>query len=154
VGFSECNLCLESRKTEIGQIEEDEVIIGTAGDKAKAFIGKNRCHCLRVLHDLAVVFTERGPERLFEADRLCSNGVHERTSLHAREDCLVDLWTILCVAHNRSASRSAERLMGGRRGIVNDAHRGFVHPGGAETRDMGDVCHADGFHLFSNLLEG
>src|SRR5690606_32503664 len=123
MGFSERHLCFEPGKAEIGQIEEDEVIIGAAGDKAKALFGKNRCHCLGVLHDLAVVFTERGPERLFEADCPRSNGVHQRTPLPAREDCLVDLWAILCVAHERSASRSAKRLMGGPGGIVNDSNR-------------------------------
>ncbi|OPZ41703.1 MAG: hypothetical protein BWY93_02204 [Euryarchaeota archaeon ADurb.BinA087] len=154
VRFSKRNLCLESRKAEIGKIKEDEVIIGAAGDKAKPFIGKNRCHCLRVLHDLAVVFTERRPERLFEADGLCSNGMHQRTPLHAREDCLVNLRTIFTIAHDGSPSWSSKCLVGGGSGIVNDANRGFVEPGGTETRDMGDVCHADGFHLFSNLLEG
>ena len=68
------------------QINQHEVIVGSAGDNAEAMLRHARGERLGVQHHLPLIFAEARLQRLVETNRLRRDHVHERAALDAGED--------------------------------------------------------------------
>ena len=63
------------------QVEQEQVVVGAAGDDAVAAVLQRLRHRARVLDHLPLVRLELGRERLEQRDRLGGDHVHQRTAL-------------------------------------------------------------------------
>src|SRR3954467_3547630 len=80
------------------QVQQRQVGVGAAGDRAQPLRGEPLGQRLRVRDDLAGVGLVGGLQALLEVHRLGRHGVHERAALHHRERRLVDRLGVLGLA--------------------------------------------------------
>ena len=97
-----------------------------------------------VLDRPPLVVPERLALRLQQRDRLGRDDVHERPTLDAREDRLVDRLGEVGPAEHEAAARSAQGLVGRRRHEVGVRERARVEPRRDEAGDVGHVDHQQG----------
>ena len=135
-------------------VDEHEVVVRPARDDPRAQAGKGLCQDTGVGHRPALVLAEALLRRQLERDGLAGDDVHERTTLDAREDRLVDgsaeeslesrevgrvqLRRQLASREDEPAARAAQRLVRGGRDDV-----GMREGTGVEARrhESGDVGH-------------
>ena len=137
------------------EVNEEEVVVRTAGNEVEAFCEKSLFKRFRVLYDLFLISLEFGLESFAEANRLCGDGVHERTALCAGEDCLVDLLCEFFSAEDHTAARTAEGLVSGGGNDVSVGNGVGVKTCSNETCNVSHVNHevcanflCDCAHLF------
>ena len=139
------------------QIDEHEVVVGATADDAVAERGQSGGEGLGVFDHLGGVVFEVRLEALTEADGLRSDDVHERATLHAREDLTVDLFgQFFVVGQDDAATRATERFVRGAGDEVGVFHRRRMSTTGDEAGDVShideEVC-ADAFGDGAHLLE-
>ena len=93
-----------------------------------------------------------GFQRLFEADGLAGDVVHQGAALRAGEDGLVDGVGVLLGSHDDAAAARADGLVRRPRHEVRNADRRGVDARGDETGDVGDVREVVGAHIVRDLL--
>ena len=89
-GLAQREFGLGAENAFLEDIDQHEVIVGSAGDDAEAGLLQALREHLGVGDDLRGVGAELGPQRLSEGNSLGGDDVHERTALLAGEDRLVD----------------------------------------------------------------
>jgi hypothetical protein len=94
----------------VGQVDQDEVVVGAAGDEVEAVLGQRRRQRLGVGHDLVRVVRERRLRRLVQGDRDAGRGVVVRAALQAGEHGLVDGGRVLAVVMS-IAPRGPRRVL-------------------------------------------
>ena len=104
-----------TRKTEIRQINQHQMIIRTAGNDLDPAAHQALAESLRVIHNVLLIGLEIVGQRFLEAYSLCSDHMHQRAALNAGEDCLIEVELIgsLLIAKDQAAPGSAKGLMGG-----------------------------------------
>ena len=125
----------------VGQINEQQVIVGTAGNQLDTARLQLCSHSLGILDDLACVLLELRLQCLAEANRLGRDNMLERTALGAREYSGVNALCQNCVVgQDQAAARTTKRLVGGGGNNVSIRHRVLVLTAGNQT---GNVRHID-----------
>jgi hypothetical protein len=137
-----------------GQIDENEVVVRTAGHQRKALGsqlgGQDRC----VVDDVLRVGFELGRQRLFGGNGDTGGGVVVRTTLEAREHRLVDGGSVRGLAKDDATARTAQRLVGRRGHNIGDAEGRRVHTTSDQARDVGDVGDQDRTNLVGDGAKG
>ena len=130
------------------------MVVRAAADEVDA-LGKQRLRkSLGIGDHLLLILFEFGRESLLERNRLRRDDVHERAALRAGEDGLVDeLSKLLVVGHDETASRSAQRLVGGGSHEIRIRHGRGMQSRRDQTRDVRDVHHEICAHLVRNGTE-
>ncbi len=137
-------------------VHEHQVVVGAAADEAESRSDQRAREPLRVGHDLLLVGDERRLRRLFEADRLGRDDVHQRTALHAGKDRPVEILCVLLAAQDQPASRPAQRLVRGCRDEIGMGHRAGMHARGdqsGDVRHVGENRRADSVGRDANARE-
>ncbi len=127
-------------------VNEEKVIVGTAGDDAESQVGEGSGEGLGVDGDLLLIFTEGRLHGFLEADGFGSDGVHERAALDAGEGEFVDLFGEGGAAEDQAAARAAQGLVSGGGDDIGVGHGAGVHAGGDKTRDMSHIHEEKGVH--------
>ena len=65
------------------------MIIRSTGNDLDTAVHQTLAECLRIVHDVLLVYLKFRLKRFFEADCLCRDHMHERATLDAREDRFV-----------------------------------------------------------------
>src|SRR5215211_2725805 len=137
----------------IFQVDQDQVVVRPAGDEIQATFQEPVSQGPAVLDDLAGVIFELGLERFTEGDGLAGDGVHQRATLHAREDAAVDLFGELFAAEDHTAAGPPQRLVGRSGYDLAVGYRRGVHVRGDEASDVGHVRKEEGPDLVGDLPE-
>ena len=116
-------------------------------------LGQTVGKSLTVLDDLLGICLELGLHRLFEADRLGCDDVHERTALHTGEQRLVDSLGELLAAEDQTASGTAEGLVSGGGDELGIGHGVLMHAACYQTGDMSHIHHQISADLIADLAE-
>ena len=82
--------CLSCQSV-IGQINEHQVIVRTAGHDLDISCKQSFAQCLCIVNDSLLIFLEIIGERFLEANCLGSDHMHQRTALNTREDRFVEV---------------------------------------------------------------
>ena len=148
-------LCLLTRlDLHTGEVNEHKVVVGAARNELEAFLLKLVSESCRILNYLLCVCLERGLESLAEANRLCSDGVHKRTSLDTGEDSLVDLLCdLLVVAKDKTATGASESLVSSGGGNVSVRNGRGMNACGNKTCDVRHIYHKVCANLLSDSRE-
>lgn len=109
-GLVERDLRLFAGHAFAGQVDEDQVVVGAAGDEAEAFLHHLLGKVLAVADDVLLVDFELGLEGLGEGDGFRGDDVHEGAALHAGEDGGVEFFGVLFFAHDHAAA-GARRVL-------------------------------------------
>ena len=107
VGLVQSHRRIFARDVDWCQVDEHEVIVGTAGNNAESDFGESRRHRLRIFYDLFAVFFERGLQRFVQANSFGRDDVHERAALDAWENLAIDIGGKFFTAHHQAAARTA-----------------------------------------------
>jgi hypothetical protein len=136
------------------QVDQDQVVIGTAGDQVEAAGQQRVSQRLGVVHHLAGVVAEAGPCCFVQRDRDRGRGLIVRTALQAGKHGPVHGGRVLGVGHDHGAARTPERLVrrGGDHGGVPDRRR--VGAAGDQPSDVGDVGDEQGARFGGDGREG
>src|ERR1051325_10543611 len=87
------------------------MIIGAAGNDAITVLSETGGQRLCVDHDLSLVFAELRLNCFVEANRFCSDDVHERAALYSGKNCGVNLLREFFLAHHNAAAWAAQAFM-------------------------------------------
>ena len=138
----------------IGEIHQQQVIIGAAGHQLHAPGQQLLGHGLSVFDDLSAVLLELGLQCLAEAHSLCGDHVLQRAALGAREDGLVDLLgNLLAVGEDQTAPGAAQGLMGGGSHHIGIGHRALMIACCHQTGDVGHIHHQQRAVVMGNLSD-
>ncbi len=167
----QASLDLLTGDVEVADVDEHEVVVGTAGNQTEAFLHETVGQNGGVLDDLLTVGLELGLERLAEADGLGSDDVLERAALGAGEHGGVDfLGEVdglhlagldvflgdLVLAEDQAAAGTAQGLMGGGGDNIGIGHRAHVNASGDKAGNVRHIDHevsADGVSDLTELGE-
>ena len=136
------------------QIDQHQMRVGAAGDDVEAVRLQMLGQRLGVLHHVARIGAERGPQRLAEGHRLGGDHMHQRAALHAGEHRRVELLgDLLVVRQDHAAARAAQRLVrrGGHHMRVRE-WRG-MRAAGNEPGEMRHVDEQVGADLVADFAE-
>src|SRR5690606_7358603 len=124
------------------QIDQHQVVFGSARDNIDTAFNKGFCHRLGVFGDLRLIGFVFGRHRLFEANRFSGDDVHQRTTLTAGEYCRVKFFLNFFVSfgQNQTTTWTAQGFVSGSGGYVSNLHRVRIQTGSNQT---GDVRHID-----------
>ena len=90
------------------------MIVCSATYQIETFVKHCLCKCFRIFDHLLLIFFEFRFQSFSETDGLCSNNMHQRSSLCSRENGFVDRFCVFLFTHDHTASRTSECLMRGR----------------------------------------
>ena len=76
------------------RLDEEQVVVGAAGDDLIVAAGEPRGHGAGICQHLPLVGRELGLQRLEQRHRLRGDDMHERPALRAREDQRIELLAI------------------------------------------------------------
>ena len=138
-GLAEGELGFGAEDAFLEDIDEHEVVVGSAGDDAEARVLQALCEDLGVGDDLRGVGAELGTQRLSEGDGLGGDDMHERAALLAGEDSLVDGGGEILAADDEAGARSAQGFVRGGGGDVRVRHRRRMDAAGDQAGDVGHV---------------
>ncbi len=145
-------LCFLAGDVGGGEVDEHQMVVGAAGNQAKAALNHALAHCGAVGDDVLDVGLELGLQRLAEGNGLGGDDVHERAALGAREHRAVDLLGKgLVVGEDEAAARAAKGLVAGGGYHVGIGHRAGVQAHGNQAGDVRHVDHQVGAHLVGDL---
>ncbi len=137
-------------------VEQDEMVVRTAGEHPRLMLLKYFLHRMRVRDYLFCILPKRRSERLAKRYRLCRDLVHMWPTLESREHRLVYfLRQFLILAHeNHPAARAPQSLMR-RRGDDVEAivERILRRLPCDEPRDMRSVHYRNGAHFARDAHE-
>ena len=137
-----------------GEVNEQEVVVGPAGDEPQPARLHAAPERLCVGKDGVGVGGKVRGERLAKGDGLAGDDVLERAALAAGEDRGVEpLGKVRIVCQDEAAARSAQGLVRGGGGDVRKGHGAGVAAGGHEAGDVGHVHHEGGAHGMGDLGE-
>ena len=126
----------------IGQVNQQQVVVGAAGNQLHAAGGQLVGHSSGVLHNLAGIILELRLQCLAKADSLCSNHMLQRAALGAGEDGGVDaLDQVSVVGQDQAAAGTAQGLVGGGGHNISIGHRVLVHAAGNQAGNVSHVHH-------------
>ena len=134
-----------------GEVDEDQVVVGAAGDQVGAAVHQRLGERPGVGDDGVGVVAERGCGGLVQRDRDGGRGVVVRAALEAGEDRLVDGLGVLGAGHQHAAARAAQRLVGGGGDDVGVRDGRRVGAAGDQAGDVRDVGDQDGADLVGDL---
>src|SRR5438552_1873505 len=99
------------------------MVVGAARHDAEALGDQRLRQYFGVSHDLPLVLAEIGLERFLKADGLRGDDVHQRASLYAWEDDLIEVFGVLRLREDHATARTAQRLVRGGRNKVRVRER-------------------------------
>lgn len=122
----------------VGQVYQQEMVIGSARHQANSSRLQLRAERTRVCDDLLLVFHEGRLERLFERDGFAGDDMLQGSALRARKDRLVNRLGKFCRRQNHSTPWTAQGFVSRRRDDIRVRDWIRVDVRGDES---GDVCH-------------
>src|SRR5690606_15915531 len=139
----------------LDQAEQEQVVLGTAGDDVKTALDEDLSHGLGVPHDLLLVGLELGLQGFLEAHGLGGDDVLQRAALGAREDGGVELLLdgFVGLGQDQATARAAQGFVGGGGDHVGERYRVRVHAGGNQAGDVGHVDEQVGTDLVGDGAE-
>ena len=129
------------------------MVLCTAGNEVNASLHQAVSQSCSILDDLSLISTELIRKSFFKSNCLCSDDVHQRSALLAREYCGVDLLRIFFFAHDDTATRSSQCLVGGCCYEISIRNRVRVKSCSYKTCDVSHIYHKDCTNLISDLTE-
>ena len=128
----------------VTQVDEHQMVVGTAGHQLDAAFLQSCGQSLSVLHDLAGVLLELRLEGLAEADGLGGDDVLQRAALGAGEHGRVDaLGNDRVVGQDQAAAGAAQGLVGGGGHHIGIGHRALVLATGHQTGNVSHIHHQE-----------
>ncbi len=121
------------------QVNQDEMVIGSAADKTVSPREEGIGEGGRVANNLFLVGSEFGFESFAKADGFGGDDMHERAALGSGKYGRVNLFGVLGLTENQSATGATEGLVGGRGDEVGMGDGRGVNPGGDKSGDVGNV---------------
>ena len=122
-----------------GQVEQDQVSVGAAGNDRYPAGSQDRGQLRGIALDLVGVAPELRLQRLAQADRLRGYHLRVQAALNARKDCGLQLLLPAFLARqDHAAARPPEGLGGGRGDDVGMRYRRWVR---AARHEAGEVRH-------------
>ena len=127
------------------------MVVGAARHQAQPAIDKARAQGRGVLYHMPDIGLERRLQGLAEGDRLANDDMHERTSLRARENRLVNrTGELVVIREDEAAARPTQGLMARRGHHIREGHRRRMGACGDEARDVRHVDHEARAHAVRN----
>src|SRR5690606_10567555 len=129
------------------EVDEEQVVVGPAGDDPHPFVHHRLGHRLGVGDDLVGVGGALGLGGLVEAHGLGGDLALDRAALAAGEHRLVDDLGVPLPREDHAAPRAPERLVGGGGDDVGVLERVGQGLSGDQADEVGGVHQEDGLHL-------
>ena len=136
-----------------GEVGEDQVVVGAAGDERPAALDEGGRERAGVGDDLVGVAPELGGGGLAQRDGDAGGGVVVRAALQAGEHGAIDRLLVRRSAQDHAAARPAQGLVRGGGDHVGDGDRRGVRAGGDQAGDVGDIGDEDRADLAGDLGE-
>ena len=115
------------------------MVVGTAGNQTEAFSLQAFGKSLGILDNVFCVLSEFRLQSFAKSNSLSSNNVHQRATLNAGENSLVDfLGIFLVIGQNQTAARTTQSFMGSSGYDISIRNRRRMQ---ACCNQTGDVCH-------------
>ena len=127
-----------------GEVQQQQVVVGSAGYHADAFFTEGLFHGLRIQDDLMLIGPEVFLQRFAEADSLTGDHMLQRAALGSGEDSLVDGLGILFTAQDHTAAGTAQGLVGGGSHKISKGDGAGMLTGGHQAGDVRHIHHQQG----------
>ena len=129
----------------IGQVNEQQVVVGTAGYQLHPAGSQAVRQSGGIFHDLAGVFLKGRLQRFPKADGLGGDHVFQRAALGAGEDGRIDPFDqVFVVGEDQAAPGTPEGLVGGGGHHVGVGHGVLVGAARYQTGNVGHIHHQHG----------
>src|ERR687886_2182904 len=135
------------------EVYEHQVVVRPTGDEVQTPFEKPLGHGLGVLDDLAGVIFELGSQGFSERDGLTRDGMHQRATLHTREDTAVNLFGELLAAEDHASASAPEGFVGRGGDDLAVGYRRRMRVRGDEAGDVGHVREEESPNLVGDLAE-
>ncbi len=131
------------------------MVVRTAGNNLDATGQKSLAKCLRIFYNTLLIRFKCIGERLFKADCLRSNHMHQWSSLDPRENRLIKIKFLCCflITENQTAAGSPQGLVRGGRHHVRVRNGAWVQPCRHKSGNMRHIHHQNRADLISHLAE-
>src|SRR3990167_4832680 len=139
----------------LDQREQEQVVLGAAGDHVKTALDEYARNGLGVLHHLLLVGLELRLQGFFEAHGLGRDHVLQRAALAAWEYCRVELLLqrFVGAGQNQAATWTAQGLVGSGGDHVGERHRVRVHASGNQASYVSHVDEQERTNLVGDSAE-
>ena len=144
-------LGLSTGKTPCVDIHQNEVVVGTAGYQVKARRKKFLGEGFGVGDSLGSVGCKTGLKGLMKGDCFGGNDMHQRPTLKARENGLIDLGAPLLFGEDKTRPRPPKGFVGCGGDKIREGDGTGVLTARDKARDVGHIHHEQGAIFLTNL---
>src|SRR5690606_17069647 len=126
------------------QVHQHDVAFGATGHDAQTALDQGACQHVSVFHNLSRVGLEFRSQGFLECNSLTSDHVDQWAALNAGENSRVDGFFVFGLHHDDATTRTAQRLVSGRRHKVSVRHGVGIGTTRNQTSVVGNIHHQQG----------